>query len=523
MKKALLLALLLPTAALSQPEVWTDGARTTLNEALDTTETGIDILDGSAFPTTPGAAGYFRVTVRRASDLTVFEILQCTARSTNTLTCARDCVSGTCDGTGTTFSVGDLVYHSITATALARFELAVQPTRSLTAGTGLTGGGDLSADRTFNVVANADGSIVANANDIQVGVLASDAQHGVRGGGTQHANAVASGAAGFMTGTDKAKLDGIASGADDVGGSAREVQYNNGSSALAGATGAIVDRNNLVLRQQTTTPTVAAAGLTILYGSGLDSCPNMPPRFMTLGIGTSATTPSAYLRTPLFDKRWGMWASSALLNSGILSPAAANGCTVSAAAPADTSDYTRRPRYQCQTAATSGTTGRINPGANELFRSNVSGRGGFFVAHLALGWSSIATGRGFYGVGITVSSGAQSACTNCAGFAHELSQTNLHWYVNDASGTATDTDLGANFPVDATAAYYDMYVYSAANGSTIEYCLVRKDASFVAYGSSSSNLPVNTTGIRPLLSVDTGSTNTAAGWQSTATYYEIGL
>lgn len=44
-------------------------------------------------------------------------------------------------------------------------------TISLTAGAGMTGGGDLSANRTFNVVANADGTIVVNADDIQVGTL----------------------------------------------------------------------------------------------------------------------------------------------------------------------------------------------------------------------------------------------------------------------------------------------------------------------------------------------------------------
>lgn len=94
--------------------------------------------------------------------------------------------------------------------------LDVLVARIITAGAGLTGGGDLSADRTLNVIANADASIVVNANDIQVGVLASDAQHGVRGGGTQHAAAVASGASGFITGTDKAKLDGIAASAAAV-------------------------------------------------------------------------------------------------------------------------------------------------------------------------------------------------------------------------------------------------------------------------------------------------------------------
>ena len=88
-------------------------------------------------------------------------------------------------------------------------------TRNLTAGAGLTGGGTLAADRTFNVIANADGSIVVNADDVQVGVLATDAQHGTRGGGTQHALVVPAGAAGFMSGADKSKLDGVATNANN--------------------------------------------------------------------------------------------------------------------------------------------------------------------------------------------------------------------------------------------------------------------------------------------------------------------
>lgn len=84
---------------------------------------------------------------------------------------------------------------------------AVPTSRTLTAGAGLTGGGDLTANRTFNVAANADGSIVVNADDVQVGVLATDAQHGSRGGGTQHAAATTS-VNGFMSAADKSKLDG---------------------------------------------------------------------------------------------------------------------------------------------------------------------------------------------------------------------------------------------------------------------------------------------------------------------------
>lgn len=68
---------------------------------------------------------------------------------------------------------------------------------SVVAGAGLTGGA-ASGAATLDVVANADASIVVNANDVQVGVLATDAQHGVRGGGTQHAAATTV-AAGFMS------------------------------------------------------------------------------------------------------------------------------------------------------------------------------------------------------------------------------------------------------------------------------------------------------------------------------------
>lgn len=79
---------------------------------------------------------------------------------------------------------------------------------NMIAGAGLTGGGTLAADRTFNVVANADASIVVNANDIQVGVI-SDSQHGSRGGGTTHAVAVAGVSNGFISAASQTKLDNL--------------------------------------------------------------------------------------------------------------------------------------------------------------------------------------------------------------------------------------------------------------------------------------------------------------------------
>jgi hypothetical protein len=107
----------------------------------------------------------------------------------------------------------------------------VPDTREVTAGAGLTGGGDLSTDRTFDVVANADGSIVVNADDVQVGVLATDAQHGVRGGDTLHALVTVL-LAGFMSAADKIKLNGLPVAAAD-----RSMIFLGGASMGGGDTG----------------------------------------------------------------------------------------------------------------------------------------------------------------------------------------------------------------------------------------------------------------------------------------------
>lgn len=58
------------------------------------------------------------------------------------------------------------------------------------------------------VTTSSDGSIVNNAGDVKVGVLATDTQHGSHGGGALHAVATTT-VAGFESAADKAKLDGL--------------------------------------------------------------------------------------------------------------------------------------------------------------------------------------------------------------------------------------------------------------------------------------------------------------------------
>jgi hypothetical protein len=129
-------------------------------------------------------------------------------------------------------------------------------TLTLTAGAGLTGGGTLAANRTFDIGANADGSITVNANDIQVGVLATDAQHGARGGGTQHAVAVAGVSNGFISAADQTKLDGLPTSAVPT---ARTITAGNG---LTGGGDLSANRTLTVLAADTTI-TVAVGGISV--------------------------------------------------------------------------------------------------------------------------------------------------------------------------------------------------------------------------------------------------------------------
>src|SRR5690606_33723937 len=104
----------------------------------------------------------------------------------------------------------------------------VYETRQVIAGNGLTGGGDLSTDITLNVTPHADGSIVISSNDIRIGVLASDSQHGNLGGGSLHDVATAL-QDGFFSSDGYSKLESI-----EVGAQANTVN------SVFGRTGVIV-------------------------------------------------------------------------------------------------------------------------------------------------------------------------------------------------------------------------------------------------------------------------------------------
>ncbi len=69
-------------------------------------------------------------------------------------------------GTGITVNANDVALSAASIASLLLADTSVQPARTLTAGAGLTGGGTLAADRTFDVGAGT--GITVNANDVAV-------------------------------------------------------------------------------------------------------------------------------------------------------------------------------------------------------------------------------------------------------------------------------------------------------------------------------------------------------------------
>jgi hypothetical protein len=93
-----------------------------------------------------------------------------------------------------------------------------------------------------------------------------------------------------------------------------------------------------------------------------------------------------------------------------------------------------------------------------------------------------------------------SALLNTIAFANDSGDANLQIMHNDASGTATKTDLGASFPSNRTAGaaittIYSCYLYNAPASSNVIYRIVNKETGAVAQGTLSTNLPASTAGL----------------------------
>jgi hypothetical protein len=172
-----------------------------------------------------------------------------------------------------------------------------------------------------------------------------------------------------------------------------------------------------------------------------------------------------------------------------------------------TNDFDEYSRFQVTNSTASGTSAVF---ANPLvfMRGATAGRQGFFhtgrVRFSAMG----ATGAVF--AGMTASTAAittlPSAQTNVLLIGAETTQTTLRIFCRDGSA-GTPIDLGANFP--ALSASYEYCFYAPPGSSFVRYMVRRLDTRFVAEGSLTANLPVNTQALAHRVAVMVGATAAA--------------
>lgn len=177
-----------------------------------------------------------------------------------------------------------------------------------------------------------------------------------------------------------------------------------------------------------------------------------------------------------------------------------NVVTASAAA----TGYSRIQGYT--SGASTGTFGRF------YFATGCCATAGGFIMATAFNTHAVnSTMRCFVGVLDTTTPtaiGDPSAYTNSIGAGWDSGDTNLSWYHNTSSGTATKTTMGASFPASTTTNNYQLIVVANAGAAGVWCKNLVTGAVFK--GSSASNIPVSTTILFPSFLANTGPTSSTA-------------
>jgi len=292
--------------------------------------------------------------------------------------------------------------------------------------------------------------------------------------------------------------------------SSGEVLYQ-GASALDGASNLKIDSNGNANIQENGTVASPSNGVTLFTKSNLG-------RRMLAQQDVSGDSyryqPSVYDYTERYMQALG-GNTSTVYNLGITS-----GVTGSSAAVAlgTGSYFAQINRLALNASAASGSSATNRNNGLIVYRGNASGRGGFhFMSRGGVGSAaSNATLRwwtGLYGTNSTIGNVEPDTLLNMVGFGINAGETTIRFYTNDGSGTASRTDLGANFPANALST--DMYtfeIWCAPNASEIFWRCTRENTGDVASGSVTSDLPTNTVFMHPQVWINTGTTATAVSW-----------
>lgn len=152
--------------------------------------------------------------------------------------------------------------------------------------------------------------------------------------------------------------------------------------------------------------------------------------------------------------------------------------TVAARNVATTNFSTQTKRVAYQTAATAAALCEWRQPSGQYFLSNVTSMGGFYAVFRFINDTNASTGdRMFVGMApVAAATNVEpSSVFNILGTGFDAADTNFQLMKNGASGTATKTNLGANFAKATTTNVYELRIFSAPGTQTAHMSMDRLD------------------------------------------------
>lgn len=194
---------------------------------------------------------------------------------------------------------------------------------------------------------------------------------------------------------------------------------------------------------------------------------------------------------------------------------------------ANTNFYTQSKRVGFVSAAGAGSVAYVRHEA-QTWRGNAAGLGGFHVVirFAITDGGAVATARMFAGIGANANPTDvdPSTLTDIVGIGHNNGDTQLQLY---AAGNVAQarTSLGANFPSSTLSTdVYELTLFSAPNGSRIEYLVRRLNTGHTASGTitAGANLITSNLSRAPQVWRSNGGTAAAVAFDLMSMYVESG-
>lgn len=293
-------------------------------------------------------------------------------------------------------------------------------------------------------------------------------------------------------------------------GSNNSIQFNNNSS-LGGADNVYVDSGDIMLavNNSATTPSSGNVKLITTSNTGVTGLNVVEPN----GLIT-------HLQASLGQKKVSRFITKGNSTTTETSGLSLGGIGTATSVDVDFTNMHMFVKHLDYRAASSSTAVAGLQGSSKQYGRGDIDRVGGVTMYVrfgpSIGIDTATTYRMFCGFIRTTSSPSDSdpsGQTDCVGVGIDTADTNLQFMHNDASGSATKVDLGANFVRDIVpqTKMYQLILHCKANGDSYYYNFTDLSSNVTTSGSVSSDIPAKTTLLTPRLYISVAGVTTAIG------------